>query len=162
MILQKERRNLSKLIWVSAIAVLMSTGCSVLPSQKEHSPAKDTNKKKENAPVYYDFEDVLVPRELKVDRDDSFVYETSGIAAGLLTLKARVELNSLINFFEKNMRKDNWRLISSFKSERTMLLFQKENRWCVINITARGLDYNTRVEIWVAPTMNETKAGFNN
>jgi hypothetical protein len=49
------------------------------------------------------------------------------------------------------MVKDDWKNISSFKSERTMLLFQKANRWCVMNITDER--FNTYVEIWVAPTI---------
>ncbi|MBW1822721.1 MAG: hypothetical protein JRI92_13440 [Deltaproteobacteria bacterium] len=72
-------------------------------------------------------------------------------------LKGRVEIGSLISFFEKNMAKDNWRLISSFKSSRTIMLFQKQNRWCVINITE---SMSTRIEIWVAPTMSEPVEGL--
>jgi len=148
-------------IFLSAAVLLISAGCSVLSGGKEGPPAKRSVKKKGKAPLYYEFKDVLIPGELKVDRDESFIYQASGVTAGLLTLKARIELDSLITFFEKNMRKDNWRLISSFKSDRTMLLFQKANRWCVINITQSGFDYNTRVEIWVAPSMRSSTTGSN-
>jgi hypothetical protein len=37
------------------------------------------------------------------------------------------------------------------------MLFQKENRWCVINITD---EYRTNVEIWVSPTINTTEKGL--
>ena len=161
MIIKKQGGVLLTLICFSAAALFISTGCSVLPRGKEGQAAKGAGKKKEQTPLYYEFEDVLIPRELKVDRDESFIYQASGISAGLLTLKARIELDSLITFFEKNMRKDNWRLIGSFKSGRTMLLFQKDNRWCVINITESGFDYNTRVEIWVAPSMRQSTSGSN-
>jgi hypothetical protein len=97
---------------------------------------------------------VLVPEELTVDTDDSFIVKTPGFAAGVIIAKGRVERNSLISFFENNMVKDNWRMVASFKSPRTMMLFHKENRWCVISITDRNLEYNTHVEIWVAPSVD--------
>jgi hypothetical protein len=56
------------------------------------------------------------------------------------------------------MANDNWNIISSFKSERTMLLFQKAQRWCVMSITDET--FNTHVEIWVAPTTKDTQTGL--
>jgi hypothetical protein len=96
------------------------------------------------------------PRQLTVNKKLSFVYRTPGFSAGVLSLKGRVEMNSLLSFFHNNMIKDNWRLVSSFKSMRTIMLFQKENRWCVINITEK--DFYTYVEIWVSPTLNASAA----
>ena len=107
---------------------------------------------------YYDFGDVLVPKELKVEKRSSFIYQTDDFSAGVLVLRGRIETGSLISFFENNMAKDNWRIISTFKSERTMLLFQKANRWCVMSITDET--FNTHVEIWVAPTTRDIDAGL--
>ncbi len=138
--------------------IFFITGCSTLPSERDSSESFESKRQKDKTgPLYYSFDDVLIPRELKVDQKASFIYNTAGFSAGVLVLKGRVELESLISFFEKNMAKDNWRLISSFKSSRTIMLFQKQNRWCVINITE---SMSTRTEIWVAPTMNEPVSGL--
>jgi len=56
------------------------------------------------------------------------------------------------------MAKDNWQIVGTFKSPRTLLLFQKENRWCVINITDGRFD--TLVEIWVAPFSGQSESGL--
>jgi hypothetical protein len=160
MITIKDHRTLLTAMCALAALILLAAGCSVLPQNKEGPTPKDATKKNEQTPIYYEFEDVLIPKELKVERDESFIYQTAGVSAGLMTLKARVEIGSLITFFEKNMRKDNWRLISSFKSGRSMMLFQKENRWCVMNIAQSGFDYSTRVEIWVAPTVGDAQSGL--
>jgi hypothetical protein len=109
-------------------------------------------------PVYYDFDDVLIPRELKVLHKDSFIYLTSGMTAGVLTLKGRVNPNSLIAFFENNMAKDNWAKVSAFKSERSILLFQKPTRTCVMLINEKS--WNTHVEIWVSPTASGISGGL--
>lgn len=104
-----------------------------------------------NAPLYYDFGDVLVPRQMKVDKNASFVFRTPGLSAGVLSLKGRLDGHSLIAFFENNMANDNWRLVSAFKSFRNIMLFKKESRWCVINITEKQI--YTYLEIWVSPTV---------
>jgi hypothetical protein len=142
------------------IAVLfIVTGCSGLKSGRKGGSAGTSGAKDKGAsPLYYDFGDVLIPKELKVDKKSSFVYQTPGFSAGVLVLNGRVEINSLIAFFENNMTKDNWRPVSKFKSPRTIMLYQKENRWCIINITEKG--YTTHTEIWVSPTFGDMDSGL--
>ena len=148
-------KRLRFLVGISALLLVFSVvaGCakpmSSSTTMEEEAPAA-IEPDNTPTPLYYDFDDVLVPSELKVDRKRSFVYHTDEFTAGVLVLTGRVELNSLIRFFDSNMAKDNWRLVSSFKSPRTMLFFTKANRSCIINITEQR--FNTDVEIWVAPT----------
>ncbi len=142
-------------IWM-AVIVLVIGGCAGSRIKGGES-APSAEKVKGPVPLYYDFGDVLVPSELKVDKDASFVFRTPGFSAGVMALQGRVEINSLIDFFYNNMAKDNWKLVSYFKSRRTIMLFNKENRWCVINITEG--DFTTYTEIWVSPTTMETGSG---
>jgi hypothetical protein len=136
-------------IGICFACVIIFSGCSYFSSdQKDQDSASKSNK---NRPLYYDFGDVLVPKELEVDRAASFVHHTPEYSAGVLVLTGRVEINSLIAFFENNMQRDNWKTVASFKSARTMMLFKKENRWCIISVADRGV-LSTYVEIWVAPT----------
>ena len=136
--------------------LLLVAACSSTPQTTDGSDATEPNDKK--APVYYDFGDVLIPRELEMDVSSSFVYRTAGFTAGILTFKSKAELGSMVAFFENNMAKDNWQAVGTFKSPRTLLLFQKENRWCVINITDNRWD--TLVEIWVAPFSDLSGTGL--
>ena len=145
--------------WRSAFAVgvliggLLLAGCAGSKIKGESDPNAATLKDQGPVPLYYDFGDVLVPSELELDKNGSFVFRTPGFSAGVLSLKGRVEINSLIGFFDTNMSRDNWQLVSSFKSQRTIMLFHKDNRWCVINITEKG--FYTYTEIWVSPTTTE-------
>lgn len=143
----------TRFVLLAAIFVSLSLGlggCSTLGGNQEGTSETSVQKDPEDMPLYYDFGDVLLPSELKLDRDSSFVFQTPGMTSGVLALKGRVDSSSLITFFESNMTKDNWTPVSSFKSVRTMLLYQKEGRWCVISISER--EFFTYVEIWVAPT----------
>ena len=141
---------------IVVVLTLLSAACSSTPQKTAGGGAGE--KKGNNSPLYYDFEDVLVPRELKLNTESSFVYHSSGLTAGVLVLRSEVERNSLIQFFENNMTKDNWQYVSSFKSPRTLLLFKKETRWCVINITDNK--WEIWVEIWVAPFSDSTGSGL--
>jgi uncharacterized protein YceK len=153
------KKRLYPAILIFMITVVFTVGgCSSVSKKDNKATAPASKTSAAVSARYYDFGDVLVPKELKVDKKSSFVYETSGFSAGVLVLKGRVETSSLISFFERNMVNDNWKSISSFKSERTMLLFQKNHRWCVMNITDEA--FNTYVEIWVAPTTKDTQAGL--
>jgi hypothetical protein len=135
----------------------ISAGCARLRGNT--ADLQETEARQEEAepgPLYYDFGDVLVPLELKVDKNKSFVYHAPGFTAGVLALSGHVDVNSLIRFFENNMAKDNWRLVSSFKSPRTVMFFSKANRLCIVSITEKH--FKSEVEIWVAPTTEDEEA----
>jgi len=145
---------LAPLTWrLTAVVILVLTtgACTTLStdSKKEGERAAKTDAPPNT--VYYDFDDIEVPRELKIERDDSFIYNTTGFAAGVLALKGRVEFNSLVRFFETSMPKDNWRPVGHIKAESAMILFHKENRWCVITLEEGS--FYTYARIWVAPTV---------
>ena len=152
----RQRKKVLAFIGIGAVFFLIISGCAGVKSKKSGSESQATTQGP--SPLYYDFGDVLIPNELSVNKKESFVYKTPGFSAGVLVLSGRVAISTLIAFFENNMQKDNWRAISSFKSPRTVMLFQKENRWCIINMSEK--DFKTYVEVWVAPTINESEAGL--
>ena len=159
------KKNIHNRIICAGIVTLMTfflllSGCAVFKGKKSSSSTSVTSTpvKSEKAPHYKDFPDILIPGEMKVDKKNSFVYKTPGFSSGVLSVKGRVEANSLIRFFENNMEKDNWSLISVFVSPQSIMLYQKENRWCVINISEK--DFNTYAEIWVAPTVMSVDSGL--
>jgi hypothetical protein len=148
-------------VWLKTFGIMVAlmvlgVACSSTPKTTDGSEARE--KEEKNAPLYYDFDDVLIPRDLKLNTKSSFVFHSSGLTAGVLVFTCKVERSSLIQFFENNMAKDNWQAVSIFKSPRTLLIFQKENRWCVINITDNSWD--TLVEIWAAPFGGPSGSGL--
>lgn len=156
----KQKRMLLSYIGVVVVFLLLVMGCSGLRSKNRGSAIESIEKKEDTSTYYHEFEDILLPKELKVDNQATYVVRAPGFLTGVLALKGRVERNSLIVFFKNNMTKDNWRSLGLFKSPRTstILLFQKENRWCVININEKR--FYTYVEIGVAPNINEVESGL--
>ncbi len=138
------------IILFGAIALFM-TGCATADSNTAGGTSEAAIQKDQGStPLYREFGDVLIPSEMDPVPDSSFIYSTSGFTAGVLTIKGRVDTESLIAFFENNMAKDNWKMVSVFKSPKSIMMFRKETRWSVINIHEET--FNTYAEIWVAPT----------
>ena len=108
------------------------------------------------ANYYYDFDDILVPRDMKLRPRSSFVVETPGIKAGILVFRGRVDAVSLTTFFTNNMLKDGWQMSSSFRYQRTIMVFTKPDRDCIINI--QDGRFTTDMEIWIAPKATRSPA----
>lgn len=142
-------------IVLGAIA-LISSSCATTDSNTTtgETAQEAIQKDQSSTSIYREFGDILVPSEMDFVPDASFVYITSGLTSGVMTLKGRVDSDSLISFFQNNMAKDNWKMVGYFKSPKSIMLFQKETRWSVININEET--FYTYAEIWVAPTTSNT------
>ena len=139
---------------ISILLILLLSGCFANPfsRQPENGSSNVQPKSKKATAVYYDFEDVLIPLELKVVQARTVVISTPGFVSGIITLKGRIERRSLFNFFNNNMQKDNWSVVSQIKSPgTTIMVFQKISKTAVITI--RDEQIYTYVEVGVSPTV---------
>ena len=138
---------------VIAALIFLISGCLGDKFSKKpegEKPSDVESKSRKVTAVYYDFEDILVPMELSIVKDRTVVITTPGFTSGILTLKGRIERRSLFNFFNNNMQKDNWNILSQIKSPSTaIMVFQKASRTAVIAI--RDEQIYTYVEVGVAP-----------
>jgi len=130
------------------LALLLTASCAMF----EKGPAKPETAQK-RLPDVREFEDVLIPREMDIDKDSSVIYRREGMSAGLLRLSGRVETNSLMRYFQNNMTNEGWRSMSQFRSCRWLMLFQKGNRMAVIAL--EDADLQTFADVWVVP-LNES------
>ncbi len=100
-------------------------------------------------PIFYDFPDIPTPQELELQPKESYVVQAGAIKAGILTLRGRVDLNSLISFFQMALPRENWKPKGSFRYQRSVLIFEKPEKTCVIRLY-EDIIY-TYVEIFVTP-----------
>jgi len=114
------------------LVALMLPGC--MTAQKG---ATSSVSDKGTRASYYDFDDILIPSELSLDKKNSLVFAAGRSKVGILFFSGRVEPSSLGAFFQSNMQKDGWSLLSSFKYRQYLLVFLKEERTCVITITEK-------------------------
>ena len=103
--MKQTRKNFTLMILMTMVFAffLAVSGCTGMQTtSSEPSSSASTKKDEGPVPLYYDFGDVLVPSELKINKKISFVFQTPGLSAGVLSLSGRVESSSLIAFFENN------------------------------------------------------------
>ncbi|MBW2623312.1 MAG: hypothetical protein JRD68_10435 [Deltaproteobacteria bacterium] len=128
--------------------VLLFVGCQYFPRiTEEPEPVLET-------PVlgsYLDFEDVQVPRGLKLDRKRSYVYQTESLKTGVLSFDSTRSAVEIVEEFEENMPRDNWILVSNFKFHKNILLYNKAAKNCLIIVEAKPNRGWVRVEIWLSP-----------
>lgn len=144
------------LVVVSFVALVSFSGCMGLTSSgdTEKKTKAQPAKSRKTTAVYYDFEDVLIPKELEVVEDYTMVVSTPGYTSGIMAFKGRVEKRSLFNFFNNNMMKDNWSVVTQIKSPgTTIMVFDKASRCSVITI--KDKNFYTYVEVGVAPTVEK-------
>jgi hypothetical protein len=136
--------------WVASLALALITiaSCTMFekgPNKPEVAPKR--------LPDVREFDDVLIPREMDINKDASAIYRREGMSAGLLRLSGRVETGSLVRYFQNNMASEGWRPIGQFRSPQSLMLFQKGNRMAVIAI--EDADFQTFADVWVVP-LNES------
>ena len=148
------RKALLRLAVILSFICIVMSGCAGTLSptappatEEKHSYSPLKSGETGNSPTYYDFDDVLIPPELKLDTQKSMVVSTSTFSGGVLVFNGYVDQASLIDFFLKNMAKDNWQLKGSIKYRHTVLTFEKPNKGCVITVGEQT--FNTPVEIWI-------------
>lgn len=102
-------------------------------------------------PVIAEFGDIPIPRELKREDDQSFIYEAPGTVIGVMVYTGnRVDVNSINGFFREQMPAQGWRFINAYKDENIDLYYLKDNRSCQISIKAGMIE--TKVIIKVGPS----------
>jgi hypothetical protein len=138
-------------VLLSSVFILAASCASLRSKSSGSGPATDIQSPPapEVSNTYYDFDDILVPKEMKILPDDSLIVESSQFKGGLLCFGGDVDPISLFNFFVSSMSTDGWKLRNYFKYGRYMLIFEKPNKDCVIRISKKR--WNTWLEIWVTP-----------
>jgi hypothetical protein len=137
-----------KIIRILGVAVILFLLALMLPGcMTAQKGGTSSVSDKGTRASYYDFDDILIPSELSLDKKNSFVFTAGRSKVGILLFSGRVEPSSLAAFFQTNMQKDGWRLLNSFKYRQYLLIFLKEERTCGITITEKT--FSTKAEVRV-------------
>jgi hypothetical protein len=142
------RKPLARLTAV-ALSLLVLSACALF----EKGPAKPDPGR---LPDQRELDDVMVPRDMDIDREASAVYRRDGASIGILRMSGRIDQSSLMRYFQNNLGNDGWRQISVMRAPQSLMVFQKANRMAVIALSEDYL--TTYADLWVVP-VNETFDG---
>ncbi len=129
--------------------LLAFTSCAERKPKPPEGTAPISKAEEKQYTTYYDFEDIPVPKEMKLITDKSFLVEYANLKGGIMHFEGRVEPLSLFNFFYVGLQKNGWNLVGYFKYGPYILLMDKPDKECVVRIEDHG--WNTKLEIWITP-----------
>lgn len=141
------------------LVMLLLTGCANLRggSEAEHiyepEPIDVPPEREDITRRYYDFDDIPIPNEMKINSRDSILFESQNIRAGMLSFSGRVDSDSLFNYFQVSMQNEGWRLLSYIKYGSYILTFDKPDRLCIIRIIERS--FSSELQIWISPKISQ-------
>ncbi len=103
-------------------------------STHTEQPVSGSSQNYDNLNYYYEFDDILIPKELDFQAGDSYTLDNRKFRVGIMKFTGRVEIPDLLQFFINNMTKDNWEKTSAVKGKTSILSFEKFNKSCVIQV----------------------------
>jgi hypothetical protein len=103
-------------------------GCASSAKKDQGTPSSDTGLRV----AFSDFEDVPIPSEVSPNKKKTQLYSAGKGKVGLLTLEGRVDLAA---FFQNNLPRNGWKPMTSLKDRDHVLVFVKDDRMCLINIS---------------------------
>ena len=103
------RKPLVRLMARSALSLLLLSACALF----EKGPAKP---EPQRLPDQREFDDVMVPRDMDIDREASAIYRRDGASIGILRMSGRIELSSLMRYFQNNLGNEGWRQVSVMRA----------------------------------------------
>ncbi len=150
--------KIAKILSLQTVLIITTlfllSGCQALNSgaaDNGHEPAAE--KAAEFEPYYpADFRDLLIPGELVWNREKSVTISTDSFNGGILSFNGRVEVTSLMEFFNNSMKNDGWTVVGSIKARNVLLSFTKDSSTCMIRITDGGPIGKTDVSIYITHT----------
>ena len=135
-----------KLLLLGALAVLLA-GCASDGSFKNPF-SSDTAAVPLGGHFYSEFEDIPVPNEMReVTSDTVITVAPTGVKCGMQRFKGRVEAVSLMNTMRRHMANNGWTLRSLLRAQRSVMIFEKQDRMAFIEITEALLDTEMRIVV---------------
>ena len=125
-------RGLSRILLISAVSIyslFIFNGCvqqSAAPPPAEIAPMSNS---------VGNFEDIVLPSEMKWNSKKSIAIKTESFRGGILEYMGQIEINSLKDFLVTSMSNNNWKLVGEASSNEVMIAFTKPYKTCMVTLT---------------------------
>lgn len=155
-----KRKKILQMLTACGVSFLILTGqgCSTMSSSGSSDDMEPTSlSESEVASTPYhpeDFTEIKLPNIMDLDRGKSMYVKSQNFNGGILHFSGRAEIDSLISFFENTMPGEGWNLAGSVKTGKTLLIYTKADKTCMITIEDPQFSFSTQVILYVADKGN--------
>ena len=149
---------MKKLLFIMGLITIFSACAMMKQNTTENSSLPVSGSTQQVANLT--FEDLPVPSKMILDRDNSFVYETSDYRTGILFYNGNMSVVDVANFYKTEMPKYNWNLVNSLEYKKgSQLIFEKPGWIAVIRIESTWQN-SSKLVITIGPkgSSNETQS----
>lgn len=131
-------------------AIVLCAGCA---SDGSFSNPFETATPTPGGNYYFgEFSDVPIPNDMSESSGDTFIAaHQSGIKSGVQKFTGRVDAISLIKTMRRNMADHGWTLRSLLRSTESVLVFEKPEKICSIQISDGT--FSTAMRIFLSPRL---------
>ena len=134
---KKSRIKVGRLLVIALLVFLVGCATSQTAGSKPGETTTDL--------AVSEFQDIPIAPGLKRDESKAVEVQTGEFKTGIGLYKGRVEARSLADYYKGIMPTRGWTLVADFSAKRTIQVYTKERRICVLLIE-EGL-YYTHLEI---------------
>ncbi len=143
-----------KTLLIVAVLALFTSGCAQM---RGVTATNSTATHPAAAQSIFLFPDLPVPVELEQDMDRTMLIRTQRFQGGIVVLKGRVTVSSLLDYFSKKLVENGWQLVGSMTAKRSLLAFSKGDQGhCLVQIYETPGGFNTEVQIWLVEPMESS------
>ena len=142
-----------KKLFIFITLIFIFTGCAMI-QQNTTSDTSISSSGVTQQIANLTFEDLPVPSQMLLDRENSFVYETSTYRTGILFYHGNMNAVDVANFYKSEMQKYNWTLVNSLEYRKgDQLIFEKPGWIAVIRIESNWQN-SSKLIITIGPKGN--------
>lgn len=134
-------------------ASIIINGCAT-PGYKD-SPAVSDIEKGLTVASTLRFDDVPVPSGFIQISDESFIFQSESLRAGVLKYAGKSSPDVVMQFYKEQMTLYNWQLINLIEYGKKQLNYEKTGQSCIITI--EGTKSKSVLTISVGPKSERTK-----
>ena len=153
--MHKTHNNKYLLVLVISTLLFSLAGCADLfnsNSSSDSSSGSTVSASSVSDYYYAEFDDIPVPTALSPSGTPTIIYTNTGIKSGSQAFAGRVEITSLNTFMINHLTKQGWGFKSAFRSDKSVLIFEKSDKFCVIyNIDGT---ITTTMQVFVTPKVS--------
>lgn len=133
--------------------LLITAGCAT-PGYKESSSSSEIEKSLAVASTLR-FDDVPVPSGFVQISNESFIFQSESLRAGVLKYSGKSNPNAVMLFYKEQMPLYNWQLINLIEYGKKQLNYEKPGQSCIITI--EGTKSKSILMICVGPKSEKAK-----
>ncbi|MFH0772304.1 MAG: hypothetical protein V1933_06760 [Candidatus Omnitrophota bacterium] len=149
------RRKFPNILQISIVAFVLTFSAAGCATTGYNVSSDSVSEKSLTVSNVLRFDDIPVPAGFVVISNESFIFQTENLRAGVLRYAGKASPDLTMQFYKEQMPAYNWQSINTIEFGKKQLTFEKTGQNCVVTI--EGTRSKSVITISVGPKSEKTK-----